>query len=317
MRKLSVLFLFILSVLSCDDGDIITTELAFDDTFQACGDLVLYKVKTDPNETLSLQLSNANFTIADLIETEPISTGSLVYQLQANESTEFSVAGAFKYRSYTSDPSNFFCNDVPPNGIQITQEFTSTSGTGKFTMELVEDDNDGIPAEMEDINGNGDLYDDDTDGDGLPNFLDVDDDGDNVLTVTELTDFDDNDTDNDPLTDPEDTDGDGIPNYLDNDDDGDGVPTRNEEVNSFDNNPTNDITNPDFGPDYLNPDVSNDNPPTSFREHTIQQEFTVNLLLENIQFPEITYDETDFGTLTTVDGVDILNEVRTVTPPFN
>ncbi|WGD34331.1 hypothetical protein [Olleya sp. YS] len=316
MRKLSVLFLFVFSLTSCDDGDIITTELTFDDTFQACGDLVLYKVKTDPNETLSLQLSNANFTMADLILTEPISNGSLVEQLQANETTEFSVAGALKYRSYTSDPSNFFCNDVPPNGIQITQEFTSTSGTGKFTMELVEDDNDGVPAEMEDINGNGDLYDDDTDGDLIPNFLDVDDDGDNVLTVTELTDFDGNDDDDNPLTNPEDTDGDGIPNYLDDDDDNDSVPTRNEEGNSQDNNPTNDISDNDFGPDYLNPVFTFDFAPTSFREHTIQQKFTVNLLLENIQFPEIIYDETDFGTLTTVDGVDILNDERTVTPPF-
>lgn len=317
MRKFSVLFILFLSVLSCDDGDIITTELAFVDTFEACGDLVLYKVKTDPNESLSLQLSNPTFSIADLIETEPISTGSLVEQLEANETTEFSVAGAFKFRSYTSDPSNFFCNDVPPNGIQVVEEFTSTSGTAKFTMELLEDDNDGVPAESEDINGNGDLYDDDTDGDGLPNFLDVDDDGDNVLTVTELTDFDTNDDDNNPLTDPEDTDGDGIPNYLDNDDDEDGVPTRNEEVNSLDNNPTNDISDSTFGADYLNPVFTNNNPPTAFRLHTIKQTFTVTLLLENIQFPEITYDETDFGTLTTVDDVDILNTQRTVTPPFN
>ena len=42
-------------------------------------------------------------------------------------------------------------------------------------------DGDGVPDFAEDINGNGDLTDDDTDGDGTPDYLDTDDDGDNVL----------------------------------------------------------------------------------------------------------------------------------------
>ena len=50
----------------------------------------------------------------------------------------------------------------------------------------------------------------DTDGDGIPNYLDNDDDNDGLLTIDE--DVDNNGT---PLND--DTDGDGIPNYLDND----------------------------------------------------------------------------------------------------
>ncbi len=47
-------------------------------------------------------------------------------------------------------------------------------------------DRDGVLNKDEDLNNNGDLYDDDTDGDGIPNFLDVDDDGDNVLTRREI-----------------------------------------------------------------------------------------------------------------------------------
>ncbi|MBC9930315.1 gliding motility-associated C-terminal domain-containing protein [Chitinophaga qingshengii] len=41
-------------------------------------------------------------------------------------------------------------------------------------------DGDGLTDEQEDINGNGDPFDDDTDGDGIPNFLDLDSDGDGI-----------------------------------------------------------------------------------------------------------------------------------------
>jgi FKBP-type peptidyl-prolyl cis-trans isomerase FkpA len=46
-------------------------------------------------------------------------------------------------------------------------------------------DNDGIPSINEDVDGNGDPRDDDTDKDGVPNYSDIDDDGDGVLTKDE------------------------------------------------------------------------------------------------------------------------------------
>jgi len=63
---------------------------------------------------------------------------------------------------------------------------------------VIEADGDGdlVSNNDEDVNGDGDVYNDDTDGDLLPDFEDIDDDG-------------------DPMND--DTDGDGIPNYLDSD----------------------------------------------------------------------------------------------------
>ncbi|WP_281846563.1 hypothetical protein [Olleya namhaensis] len=312
MRKISVLFIFLLSLFSCDDGDIITTELDFDDTFEACGDLVFFKVKTEPNETLSLQLDSPSFTVASLLETEVNADNALLVDLVTTDVTVASVAGLFKFRSYTSDPTNFFCNDVPPNGIQIVEEYTTTSGTAYFTVSLIEDDNDGIPAELEDDNLDGDNDHTtnplDTDGDGLPDYLDADDDGDNVLTASESVAY----TETDGLNNALDTDGDGIANYLDNDDDGDGIPTRNEEVTTFDNNPTNDVSDSTFGPDYLNPIFMNNHQPTSFRSHSISQEFTVTLKFENISFPEIIYDETNFGTL----DDSLTSKTRTITPPF-
>lgn len=90
-------------------------------------------------------------------------------------------------------------------------------------------DLDNIPSYLEDLNGDGNGFNEDTDGDGLNNFFDNDDDGDGVLTRDEdLEDTDlnvDSDGDGDPTNDRngdgnplnDDTDGDGIPNYLDAD----------------------------------------------------------------------------------------------------
>ncbi|MEZ4556337.1 MAG: hypothetical protein R2854_07775 [Caldilineaceae bacterium] len=61
-------------------------------------------------------------------------------------------------------------------------------------------DADGLATGDEDLNGDGDPTNDDTDRDGTANYLDDDDDGDGVLTVVEGTGDDD---------------GDGIPNHLD------------------------------------------------------------------------------------------------------
>jgi len=84
-----------------------------------------------------------------------------------------------------------------------------------FTIELqyvsVEDhDNDNVPSYLEDLNSDRDFLNDDTDGDGIPDYLDGDDDGDGTITLEE-----DTNGDGDPTND--DDDGDGIPNYLDSD----------------------------------------------------------------------------------------------------
>ncbi len=71
-------------------------------------------------------------------------------------------------------------------------------------------DNDLVTNADEDLNDNGNPFDDDTDDDGSPNFKDRDDDNDGVLTKDE-----DANHDGDPTND--DTDGDGIPDYLDAD----------------------------------------------------------------------------------------------------
>ena len=75
---------------------------------------------------------------------------------------------------------------------------------------IADADNDWVVNSDEDLNKNGNVNDDDTDDDNLPNYLDIDDDGDRVLTKEE-----DANGDGDPRND--DTDGDGVPDYLDKD----------------------------------------------------------------------------------------------------
>jgi gliding motility-associated-like protein len=115
----------------------------------------------------------------------------------------------------------------------------------------LDSDNDGVFDVVEDLNGNGNPCDDDTDDDGTPNYLDTDDDGDNILTADE-------DIDYDGYPENDDTDGDGIYNYLDTDDDDDCILTIDEDFN-FNNNYFDDDLDGDLIPDFLDIDNDGDN----------------------------------------------------------
>ena len=87
-----------------------------------------------------------------------------------------------------------------------------------FAYELDTDfDGDGIPSILEDVDGDGNLNNDNTDGDFsnwdlIPNYRDTDDDGDGILTIDEIElDADGN------FVGFLDTDGDGTPDHLDSD----------------------------------------------------------------------------------------------------
>ena len=99
-----------------------------------------------------------------------------------------------------------------------------------FQSEVNDHDFDNVPSHLEDLNGDYDLTNDDTDDDTFADFIDSDDDNDGTLTIDEDLEPDsdltvDRDGDGDPTNDigdgdptNDDTDGDGIPNYLDPDD---------------------------------------------------------------------------------------------------
>lgn len=85
---------------------------------------------------------------------------------------------------------------------------TTDLGSQMSCVDLTDSDNDGILDIDEDLNNDNNLDNDDTDSDGIPNYLDEDDDGDGVNTADE-----DRDNDGDPAND--DSDGDQTPDYLD------------------------------------------------------------------------------------------------------
>ncbi len=313
MRKLflALISISLLNIYSCDDGDVITVELDFGETFKACegvSSIVFYKTKDDPSESLSLKIDELS-TLDEILVLDEVTK---VYEKDFNVST----SNPFNYRTYSNDklPNNLFCNDIPASDITITQDIESTDGTATIKTILIEDDNDGIPAELEDIDGNGNLDDDDTDGDGIPNYLDDDDDGDNVLTKEENPDPN-NDGD---FTDAQDTDGDGHADYLDSDDDNDEILTRNEERYTQNEDPTDDKTDVDgvLVPDYLNGDVKEGGITTTKyneKHHNIVQTYVVSLTITNFDLTLISLDEFDFGVLED----SKLTKTRKGEPKFN
>tara|TARA_B110000116_G_C16728626_1_gene532634 strand:+ start:337 stop:1227 length:891 start_codon:yes stop_codon:yes gene_type:complete len=76
-----------------------------------------------------------------------------------------------------------------------------------FTINITDHDSDGILSINEDIDGDGDPMNDDSDNNSIPNLYDNDDDGDGILTKDEY------DQNNDGI--PDDSDLDSIPDYLD------------------------------------------------------------------------------------------------------
>jgi gliding motility-associated-like protein len=171
-------------------------------------------------------LSNANG--------DPLSISGGTVTLTTTGSASLSAVVDNNDGTYTATLTNTVVETVTITG-QVDGEDIANNALVIFTPDLTDSDGDGVIDSDEDINGNGDLTDDDTDGDGIPNYLDPDDDGDGVPTKDE-----DVNKDGDPTND--DTDGDGIPNHLDEDDDGDGKSTEEEGTGDSDGDGT---------PDYL------------------------------------------------------------------
>jgi chitodextrinase len=97
-------------------------------------------------------------------------------------------------------------------------------------------DGDGVPNIEEDVNDDGNPHNDDSDSDGLSNYLDPDDDDDTIPTCIEISDGNQY---------GQDVDTDGTPNYLDTDSDGDGLMDYEEGTGDHDG---------DGIPNYLDPE---------------------------------------------------------------
>ncbi|MFH2008631.1 MAG: hypothetical protein ABI333_18735 [bacterium] len=110
------------------------------------------------------------------------------------------------------------CGPVGENGTN-DNTYRPPDGATNVCEPFADDDGDSINNHDEACEFNRD-----TDGDGLPDYLDPDSDNDGISDFLEAG-------DQNPQTPPRDTDGDGIPDFLDGDSDNDGVPDREEDRN--------------------------------------------------------------------------------------
>lgn len=191
-------------------------------------------VKCDTNND-GIEQFNLQVVQNDLSPNSP--SNITLYETLTDAQTQSNPISNLLYTNSTS-PQTIYASG---NGVVKAVQLSVVDCTNDF-------DNDTIATSSEDVNNDTNLANDDTDMDGLPNYLDNDDDGDLILSNVEYV-FSKN-----ALT-IIDTDNDGIPNYLDNDDDGDGTLTFKEDYNG-NGNPTDDDINSNGIPDYLDPTVS-------------------------------------------------------------
>ena len=278
MRFFLILIFTFFVFVSCNDGDVISVELDFDKTLTLCGDettsnYILYDTKTTPFESLTLLFTN-NYQSEAIFNSQD--SGSIV-TIPINGSSV-----KFNYRTYTADPDLYICQDIPDASVSVNDNYEASSGNAIFTTTFIDDDNDGVPNELE--------YDGDTDNDGIPNYKDSDDDGDNVPTVNEKP---DPNGDGD-LADMQDTDGDLIPDYLDNDDDGDGTLTNLEDENN-NGNLFDDLATGAAVARFLDDTVMTSFESTFVRTNEFSRKFTVNVTLENIDISILSTDSFFLG----------------------
>ena len=323
MKKFFALFVIIIGLYSCDDGDFIITDFDFTDvTLESCDDF------QDDNEFVFFQRNNQNEAIAlnfstslNILEESSLNEENEVYTITLTG--EDNVV----YRKFDeSVNSDYFCTAIPPSTPEIIEQLISTDGTVSIRTVGTLMDEDSIPSEIEDPeNFDSDNLEAmiDTDEDGLPDIIDFDDDGDNVPTLNEGVAFildEDGNIIGIDLEESEDYDDDGIPDYLDDDDDGDGVLTINEDADG-DLNPTNDNSDPNdpTKDDYLNPAISVDHSINEFREHFyIFTDISVAISIQNLIFNDDNGEQEMRISSTLSLGVFSAPDVNiTSTPLFN
>lgn len=279
MRPLLLILFCCTTLLSCNDGDVLNIQLDFDKNLTLCGDsgssnYILYDTKDDPFESLTLLFPN-NAQVETIFN--PENSGS-AETMSINGSSV-----SFIYRTYTGDPNNYICEDIPDANVSVIENYEAESGIANFISTFDDDDNDGVPTALE--------FDGDTDGDGIPDFKDNDDDGDNVPTLNEKPDLN---SDGD-LSDAQDTDGDGIPDYLDTDDDNDGTLTYFEDENN-NGNLFDDLATGAAVARFLDNTVSQVFEVNVVKANVFTRTFKINVTLENIDLSILATDSFELGT---------------------
>lgn len=301
--KKQLYLIFPIVLLGCDDGDIITNDFEFEDAvIEACSST---SVNSTDNNYVFYKNENTNFESLAL----QIQTSDAIL-ITPGEYTGYSISNgsnSFEYRKFNAAPGpDYYCNFIPPSSPIVTDVYRAFAGEVSVNTETrSQDDDDGIPAEEEGavfVDGIIDLIatTQDSDGDGILDYLDSDDDGDNVLTIDEGVALDANGAIDPIASRNTDSNVDSILNYLDPDDDGDGVLTINEDINR-NLDPTDDFTTSGV-PNYL---VFSSNPEIAspiveeYREHSIVRINQLSINITNLSLQndreEIIFTSYPFG----------------------
>jgi len=154
--------------------------------------------------------STPNPTVFDLTNVIP-GWNRVLPEFNTAQSFSINPDGTVQYFNYGVGvmfiPSGLAYFASPPVGVPIYSNLIFKFEL--FQAEVLDHDNDGVPSFMEDLNNDFNLFNDDTDGDRIPNYLDSDDDGDGVPTREEII------IREDGTIEFPDSNGNGIPDYLD------------------------------------------------------------------------------------------------------
>lgn len=268
MKNVFTLLFVAVLLISCDDGDLIVTDFNFENKkLQWCG---------DSNSQLLFNINNEQVHEAIAFRFKLDTPTPQFFATEEGQTTiPLTSENQIIYRVFDGEvESAYFCNNVPPVSPKVTEEYRTTSGGEVLITTTVlngtDHDGDGVLSTQEGMTAQQD-----TDNDGIPDYLDIDDDGDNILTRVEIEVEAEN-----SVNGFADSDNDGIPDYLDADDDNDGTLTRNEDWN-MNNNPADD-RNEEGLPHYLNPDIIDSFEVTTVRENIITRSFRYLVTVENL-----------------------------------
>ncbi|WP_130736550.1 FKBP-type peptidyl-prolyl cis-trans isomerase [Flavobacterium sp. J27] len=130
------------------------------------------------------------FTYPQTGQFDPVSISGfrqILYQIKTEESSSLNGNGTITHNNY----GNIIV--FIPSGLAYFN--TSIGGEAynpiAFQIKLFQrkendQDRDRVKSNYEDLNGDNDFYNDDSDGDNIPNFLDADDDNDGIITKVEI-----------------------------------------------------------------------------------------------------------------------------------
>ena len=184
---------------SIDNGDTWSTNSTF--TQVAPGDYFI-KVREASNTSCEISFSGNPVTINSytivvlVVSEEPTcdtnTDGSITIGTDSqNPNLQFSIDNGQTYQSsheFTNlgnGTYNILVEDSNDCVFSVEDNPIIFNVIGNCNTPPTDSDGDGISDVEEDLNGDGNIENDDTDGDGIPNYNDPDDDGDNIMTIVE------------------------------------------------------------------------------------------------------------------------------------